>query len=867
MNRGGESTLREVSGVRPDRFRHTIPKVFDAIVGRSEELSLLREALATSRLVSLVGTSGVGKTRLAIELATRTTADVLFVRLAPLVEPGLVLQTVADTAALEQASDRPLIEQLGEHLAGGQVLIILDNFEHVVSATPDVVELLDVCPDVSVVITSRVTLRVAGEHVVELDGLQVPQRADAVGPHPPTRDDALALLARVARRNDPGFKISPDNVAQLIEICAALDGLPLALELAGSRLRLLGAADMVRHLGRRLDLLRSSARDAVDRQQTMRSAIEWSVGLLSASQRETFGTCSVFAGSFALDDLAVVADCDPLAVLDDLEALVDHHLLRTTNGDGAHRFSMLLTLREFAAAMLAEDGRLQSVQRAHAGWITLRITVAAEKLRMSTVGLDELDQRTEDVRAALDWMLTNGDPVGALRLASARWRYWSLRGHAGEGRTWLTRALAAVSLDSGIELAAGYRAMAELADAQGDRGESMEWWHRSEAMYLGIGDELGAATCWNGMALIANLAGQFDQAREFATKSFEVFAKFGDERGCTICLDRLATIAYFVGDLDEAARCWELVAERLSGGDDPASVAIVQSNLSSVYVGTGDLDRALGAATQAVRGHEQLAFSSNLVLAEVQLAEVLVARGEYDAAEATLDTVDGQNASMGDRRVDAEVAFQRAMIAQGRGDAVAAITGFDQAARLFVIVGQQIDAARPLERLALLADRLGQHALYVALDASAQRARGDSSSQRPTAELNAARDRALAAVGDAGVLDAQSRGAQWTIEDALRAGRVLGDTAARLGQVPAMKPGAPAALAALGLTRREAEVVALLVAERLSDREIAERLFISRRTATTHVSSVLRKLDISSRRDIVAALGARGVDVTRLPIT
>ncbi|WP_436502003.1 ATP-binding protein [Actinokineospora sp. HUAS TT18] len=419
-------------------------------VGRRREGAEVRSLLGMSRLVTLTGPGGVGKTRLAARVgrdAGRTFADgAVFVGLAELRDPDALANLVADRLELHDASGRAGADAVFEHLRGRRSLVVLDNCEHVVDAAAEFVRaLLTECRQVTVLATSRQSLGVAGERVLPVPPLAVPDDPDR-----PVRElinyDGVALFVERASAVWPLFRLTADNQSDVVRLCRQVDGLPLAIELAATRIRTLSPAQIADRLTEGLALLTTGARTAPPRQRTLRATIDWSFELCTAPEREVWARASVFAGSFDLE--AAEAVCGGDSVLDLVDSLVDKSVLVRDDDSAAVRFRMLEPLREYGQEQLA--GQVAEVARAHRDWFD-RLTERADADWVSprqVAWIDRLRRDQANLRAALDWSLgTPGEAGVALRMAMRVNEYWALRGLTVEARTWLDRALAAVPAD------------------------------------------------------------------------------------------------------------------------------------------------------------------------------------------------------------------------------------------------------------------------------------------------------------------------------------------------------------------------------------------------------------------------------------
>lgn len=431
-----------------------LPVVPTELVGRDREvadvLALLRRP--ATRLVTLTGPAGVGKTRLGIRVASdlRDEADdgVLYVPLSPLSEPVLVMMAIAHALGLQEDGARPLIELVTAALRDLRLLLVLDTFEHLLDAAPTIADLLGMCPSVRLLVTSRAPLRLRGEIVYQVPPLALPDSSGGDSVASLATVPAVALFLQRAADALPDFALTTENAAAVAAICARLDGLPLALELAAPRLKLLPPRALLAQLERSLPLLTGGARDLPDRQRTMRDAVAWSYNLLRPVEQAVFRRLCVFAAGLSLEaaDAAMLAPHPlPVSGLEGLASLVDNSLARRYEGAGGRpRFAILQVLRDYGLERLVEAGEEAALRRAHAdyfaGWSERVATGLLESDGAWRVAL--LEEEHDNLRMALYWSIERGDVEIALRLGAALWPFWRACSYLDEGHYWLGRVLA-----------------------------------------------------------------------------------------------------------------------------------------------------------------------------------------------------------------------------------------------------------------------------------------------------------------------------------------------------------------------------------------------------------------------------------------
>lgn len=455
------------------------PVQLTTLIGRGLEVAAALEMMRRPevRLLTFTGPGGVGKTRLALRVVENLVGEfedgVYLVSLAPVRDPDLVVPAIGRTLGITEVGEKPLHERLSAHLRDKRTLLLLDNFEHVAPAATVVSGLLTTCPGLAVLATSRERLHLSGEHEYPVPPLSVPDRERLPPPKDLTRYKAVALFVERARAARPDFRLTEENAEAVVEICARLDGLPLAIELAAARVKLLPPQALLTRLQQGSGLLRGGGLDLPARQRTLRSTLQWSHDLLDEHEQRMLRRLSIFAGGCTLHAAEAVSGATgdlPAETLELVASLVDKNLLRQVEGAGGEpRLFMLETIREYALERLAESGEAEIVRRAHADYYLVLAEEAEPKLMTAEqmTWLDLLEREHNNLRVALRWSLDLAGAETALRLVGALWRFWHVRGHLSEGRRWLEEALA---LDGG-EPSLRARVLSggcEVAHSQGD---------------------------------------------------------------------------------------------------------------------------------------------------------------------------------------------------------------------------------------------------------------------------------------------------------------------------------------------------------------------------------------------------------------
>ncbi len=806
--------------------RAALPSALTPFVGRADELAILRELISRAdvRLITLTGPGGVGKTRLALE-ATGTAADrfadgVALVPLAVVQDPALIPSAIVQALGIMESDYLAPAARLQAALRGRQMLLILDNFEHLVGEDAGmlVAAMLESAPGVKALVTSRALLHLSGEHVQIVPPLRLP---DPITPSADVLDlDAIASVEAVqlfvdrSRAAWPEFGLTAGNAAAVAAICQRVDGLPLAIELAAARGAVLSPAELLERLEHRLPLLSGGPQDRPRRLRTMRSAIAWSYDLLDEPTRARFRWLAVLVGRFSLPAAEAVAGSATTirdeTLLDSLTTLLTSSLIHRVDAPGGtSHFGMLETVREFALEQLQSSGEERAARAAHAAYY-LDLARQAEPLFWTSTNaelIERIETEHDNLRAALTWALEH-DPDVALALASAMGAFWSKRSFWTEGRDWLRRALATGAGEGAAVRASALGRLGALAGDQADFDEAERALSESLALAERLGETHLIARAGRGLAILASNRSDFPRAEALFNAALAFFRELSDQPGIARSLNDLGLIAERQGDHDRAIVFQEEALPIARAIGDDWQTSIILGNLGGSYYERGEYARGQELSQEALDLSRKIDDTFGVAVNLYNLGNIMVERNA--AAEAL-------------------VQYREAL----------ALTGE---------LGERHLASRVLDRIGVALHLLGNHRAAARLFGAAAAFResiGDSLFAEEETELHKRFQHVRDALSD------DVYRASWEAGRSLPLDRASAEAAALASEAILADQTAPARTLAR-LTVREVEVLRLLV-DGLADREIAEALFISTRTASSHVAAILAKLGAESRTAAVAA--------------
>jgi predicted ATPase/DNA-binding CsgD family transcriptional regulator len=776
----------------------------DSFVGRVNELAELERLFDSSRLVTITGPGGSGKTRLALELVERVrprlASGAAFIDLAPLRDPALIPSVIAAAIVLDMQPGLELLDRIVSRLDESYSLLVLDNCEQLLPDGAGIVStLLARSLDLHVLGTSRTPFNLRGEREFPLDPLAVPDTSDQTSVELLERNDAVALFVDRARAINPHLELTSENASAIAGICRRLDGLPLALELAAARTRVLSVKALLNRLDRALPVLTSGPLDAPARQRSLRDTVMWSYDLLSPIERRVFARLSVFVGGARLDTARSVLlnerEAAATELLDILDRLVNQALVRVrSDPDGESRFTMLETIRDLAAERLEDDGETAQTRQRHAEtFLALAEEAALDQMPVDTPAWYVRFEREHDnLRSAMAWFIEGRDEA-ELRLVGLLWRFWLSHDHQAEARTWIEGALVHHHGGETVEVAGAFRAAAMLAFFDGRPLDGVAHAERSLTLSVRLGDRPGVAVSLFNIGRIAAAAGRSDRAR-FA---YAGAIRLADE------LDKPAI---------KAAAVANLAVEEMHGGR---------------YVEAAELLRESLAIARSYGSFDWIAFAAD------NLAGALVAIGDYEGAL---------------RSVRECIAAARALgPLNGR-------TG--HILRILAAVAAGIGEARVGARLLPTSDRLFRRP-------SPEPYSSGSAPEPFSGNLRASTERALRTQLGLAFDAAYESGRSLSVDEAIEEGLSLVVREQRR-KGPGEHDGTSSGRSRHDLTPREVEVLGLVAAGR-SDGEIAAALFISKKTASVHVANIKGKLGVASRVEIALSAQQPGLTVRTGP--
>lgn len=798
----------------------SLPQPPTTLVGRLREVNEVVAMFASgAQLVTVTGPAGVGKTRFALavghQIADSYADGAAAISLVGVTDPDMLPQAIARGLGVRDEGDRLLLDRLTGFLRHREILLLIDNFEHLVEAAPIVSLLLSESPGVRLLVTSSIALRVQGEYEYPLEPLAVPA-GDAMDITALAEIEAVCLFVQRATAVRPDFALTEANAGTIAEICSRLDGLPLAIELAAARSKVLSPADLLQRLDDRFQVLVSPARDVPARQQTLRNAIEWGYNLLQPEEQGLFRALSVFSGGWMLEAAEAVCSGIVPDVLDGLASLADQSLVRQREQrDGRMRFFMLETLRDFAAEQLVAEDEQEHYRNAHAGYFASLAGEATDELIGTgyATWLDMLDREHDNIRAAIGWVCATGNGALGIDLGRGLWRYWQTRGYVSEGRRWM-------------------EAINALPGAQEAVPGRCHFLFGLGRMLVNHGE-------------YAEASATLREARQLAIETAQPNYEAGSEM-------QLGSIDLLRGDYTSAREHFDTGVALRRQHDDTwgtANALLIRGRLSELE---GDLVEARAYFDECRAMFRDIGYAPGEARAIYHLGNLAREEGRLDEAIALYQHALENMREDGQREGIGLVLLNMGLAQSMRGEHSAAARAIAESIGCFQELGTPAWIAACFEVFAQIAADLQHPQLAARIAATAAELR--QAKATPIPPIHQQRHDAVLAglrqeLGNEGYVLAWEQGRHLGLDEAIAiVQRPLPATGATDTQ-----PGMEGLL-----TRREQEILEL-VADGLSNQEIAARLYISPRTTTTHISNILRKLGVSSRTAAVAAARREGV--------
>ena len=798
-----------------------LPQALTTFVGRAREAGAVTDLLTKGSLVTLVGPGGAGKTRLSQHVAETLLEQyrhgVWLVELAPLAEPQLVPQAVATVLGVRELPGRALTHTLVDAIRSKQLLLVLDNCEHLVEPVAQLAHtLLRSVPGMKILATSREPLGVPGEVIYRVPPLSRPEPKRITALDQLVQFEAVQLFVDRATAGNPAFALTDRNAPAVLQVVNRLDGIPLAIELAAARVKSLSVEQIAARLDDRFRLLTGGARGGLPHHQTLRAAMDWGYELLSDPERRMLRRVAVFAGSFSLasaERACVGEGIDVFDVLDLLARLVDKSMVVAEGLNGDTRYRLLETVRRYGWEQAAAAGEQEAIRARHLDWTVEFARECEPDLRGSEqiVALDRLELDHDDLRGALEWSRsTPGVAEVGLQLAAALHRFWGMRGYLTEGREWLKSLLAAAPQADQVVRAKALYGAAQLAVQQGDYPSAAAQCEESLALSRAAGDHERVALALNLLGLVARnraeygraeallleslevsrtagttwpraealsylgltvrRAGDMHRAQECGTESLAMWREIGDKRGLAASLDHLGTVARYFGDYDQARiRHEESLALRRELGHK-LDLATSMISLGAVALEQGDHDRAKHLFEESLLLCRELGYKLGIGASLGNLAIVAHKRGDQQGAKSLLGESKAVWAELDDKRAISASVRYLGEVARSEADHAEAVARYRESLALSVPLGDRLGIAESLEGLAAIAVDLGEAERAARLLGAAERMR--ETIHVPVREADRPEhDRAIEAVraslDEAALLTAWGQGRAMGVEEAV----------------------------------------------------------------------------------------------------
>ncbi|HYN22278.1 MAG TPA: tetratricopeptide repeat protein, partial [Thermoanaerobaculia bacterium] len=634
------------------------------------------------------GPGGTGKTRLALEVAaglqTEFPDGVFFIPLASIRDEGLVVPAVVRTLNLPEQSGQSPLDALTTYLPGKRLLLVLDSFEQVAGAASEIAALLQAAPTTRALITSRSPLRIRGEQEYPVPPLTLPEEATDVLPEQLLEYESVKLFQERAQAVKPAFRVTAENGAAIVEICRRLDGLPLAIELAAARVKLMSPGLVLSHLEDRFELLTEGPRDVPRHQQTLRGAFDWSYDLMTAEEQTLFRHLCVFVGGFSLEAAEWI--CRPVVdpefhLLDGLASLVDKSLLRQTETSGEARFEMLETIREYGWMLLEESGEVEALRQRHAEYF-VSLAERAEPLLGGpdqAVWFDRLESEHPNAQAVLEWALEKGQIEVAVRFGNALWWFWWVRGHFGEMRHRVELGLAQSAMLSRAQHATLLVASGAMMSMDGDHERAVQLFEEAVALERDRRDKTGVPRALRSLGFGLSSRGEYGRASALFEEALALDREIGNVRGESAALRALGKMETYQGNYERAGELFASALALDKKQDDRHSMAFSLRGLGDVARYLGDSERASRLYGEALELYRELGSKPGIAYSLQDLADAGRDRGELQEAGRLYDDALDLLLKLGNRRRIATCLAGLAALSLAEGKA-------ESAARLYGVI-------------------------------------------------------------------------------------------------------------------------------------------------------------------------------------
>ena len=842
-----------------------VASILTSLIGRERDVAAICTLLqsSTSRLVTLLGTGGIGKTRLslqvAVEMRQHFVDGVCFVPLAAISDPELLMPTIAQELGIQDSRTLPIFEQVKNFLCKRHFLLLLDNFEQLVTAAPLLEDLLETCPLLTILVTSRIVLHARGEQEFPVAPLALPDLAQPVERTSLEQVASVRLFIQRARSILPDFQLTSANVRAIAEICVLLDGLPLAVELAAARIKLLPPQSLLARLSRRFDVLSNKMRPSAPHQQTLRSTLKWSYDLLDAAEQRLFRRLGVFVGGWTLDAVEAVCyyDCDreQVSALNEVASLLDKSLLLQIGRDEKEpRLQMLMTVREYALECLQESGEAEQTSRAHA----LYYLALAEEAEHRQYGgeqafwLERLERDYENLRAALSWLSVQQEAELSLRLSGALYWFWTVRAFYKEGYSWAEKALATREGVSAGVLAKALRNAGGVAYNLCKNDLAEQYCQESLEIYRQLDDDQGTAMTLYWLALICCwIRHDYVRTRAYADEALALLTPLKDESAMADVFLVIAYIAFNQGNYAEARPFLERGLTCFRNASDLWGMAYALEYLGRVMIELEDYTLADAKLEESLDISKQLGYMDGVAYALGLKGYVALRQGEIVTARRLIEESLARHQERGQQSGIAEAQLLLAKVYRAEGNYAAAHALYEECFALGKTLGEQDTWISSLEGWAAVSLAQGQVARAILFWSVAAHQREEveiAMSRLDRLDFEQAEIAARLQLGVQVFAALWEQGHMITPEQALLAGEQ--DTLAKVEATLVHPRSGGKSSSGLtypnNLTAREVEVLRL-IAQGWTDAQIAEHLVISVRTANKHATTIYNKIGVYSR--------------------